>query len=122
MDQHTHSESLELAALKKRVAQLEARESQLRQDYKQLEQLFDCAPLCFQSLDENGRILLVNQTWEKTLGYSRDELMGMNDRQYTDARSAKELFQAFNEVYRTGKPLWLMKGGTRCLWGSQVSC
>ncbi len=73
---HSDPESLELAALKQRVVELEARESQLRKDYQHLAQLFDGAPLCFQSLDENGRILLVNQTWEKTLGYSRSEVVG----------------------------------------------
>jgi PAS domain S-box-containing protein len=30
--------------------------------------------------------------------------MGMNNRQYTDKENAKKLFQAFNEVYRTGEP------------------
>ena len=45
--------------------------------------------------------------------------MGMNNRQYTDKENAKMLFQAFNEVYRTGKPCeelkWqlLYKNGTR---------
>jgi len=29
--------------------------------------------------------------------------MGMNDRQYTDQETMRKLFQAFNEVYRTGK-------------------
>lgn len=76
MDQQIHSDSLELASLKKRVAQLEARESQLRQDYEHLEQLFACAPLGFQSLDENGRIILVNQAWQEILGYSREEVVG----------------------------------------------
>jgi len=40
----------------------------------------------------------------KMLGYSKDELMGMNNRQYTDKENAKELYQTFNRVYTTGKP------------------
>jgi PAS domain S-box-containing protein/putative nucleotidyltransferase with HDIG domain len=31
-------------------------------------------------------------------------MMGMNNRQYIDAENAKKIFQAFNEVYRKGKP------------------
>jgi light-regulated signal transduction histidine kinase (bacteriophytochrome) len=30
--------------------------------------------------------------------------MGLNDREYTDQKNAKKLFQTFNQVYRTGKP------------------
>jgi len=38
------------------------------------------------------------------LGYSKEELMGMNNRQYTDKEYSKKLFQAFNKVYNTGEP------------------
>ena len=31
--------------------------------------------------------------------------MGMNNRQYTDEENLKKVFQAFNKVYKTGKPL-----------------
>jgi diguanylate cyclase (GGDEF)-like protein/PAS domain S-box-containing protein len=38
--------------------------------------LFDQAPLGYQSLDEAGRILEVNQTWLDLMGYSREEVQG----------------------------------------------
>ena len=38
--------------------------------------LFVKAPLGYQSLDEEGRILEVNQTWLDLMGYSRDEVQG----------------------------------------------
>ncbi|OGR25669.1 MAG: hypothetical protein A2139_06670 [Desulfobacca sp. RBG_16_60_12] len=38
--------------------------------------LFDQAPLGYQSLDEEGRILEVNQTWLDLMGYSREEVQG----------------------------------------------
>jgi len=40
----------------------------------------------------------------KVLGYSEDELMGMNNRQYMDAENAGKIFNAFNSVYKTKKP------------------
>ena len=40
----------------------------------------------------------------RILGYSKEELMGMNNRQFTDKENAKKLFQTFNEVYKTGEP------------------
>ena len=97
---HSHPESLELASLKQRVAQLEARESQLRKGYDQLKQLFDCAPLGYQSLDENGRIILVNQTWQAILGYSRDEVVGKEIIEFLPPswhEKFRENFQIFKE-------------------------
>jgi PAS domain S-box-containing protein len=40
----------------------------------------------------------------RIFGYPKEELIGMNDRQYTDQETAKRLFQAYNKVYRTGIP------------------
>jgi len=38
--------------------------------------LYDDAPVCYHSLDENGYFIDVNETWLKTLGYARAEVIG----------------------------------------------
>ncbi len=38
--------------------------------------LFQQAPLSYHSLDENGHLIDVNNTWLETLGYSREEVIG----------------------------------------------
>jgi len=40
----------------------------------------------------------------RILGYPQEEMMGMNNRQFTDKENAKKLFKTFNEVYKTGEP------------------
>lgn len=55
-------------------------------------------------VDLAGNFTFFNESICRMLGYSRDELMGMNNRQYTDQENAKKLYQAFNKVYRTGEP------------------
>ena len=40
----------------------------------------------------------------RIFGYLKDELMGMNIRQFTDQANARKLFQITNNVYRTGNP------------------
>ncbi len=40
--------------------------------------LFENAPLSYQSLDENGNFLEVNQTWLNVLGYKKEEVLGKN--------------------------------------------
>ena len=55
-------------------------------------------------VDIPGNLTFFNDSLCKTLGYSRDELMGMNSRQYTDEENAKKVYQTFNKVYTTGQP------------------
>ncbi|MCP4368646.1 MAG: PAS domain S-box protein [Deltaproteobacteria bacterium] len=54
-------------------------------------------------IDLAGNMIFFNDSTAKIIGYPRDELMGMNNRQYTDQENAKRLYQAFNKVYTTGK-------------------
>jgi two-component system cell cycle sensor histidine kinase/response regulator CckA len=54
--------------------------------------------------DLPGNLTFFNDSLCRMLGYSRDEMMGMSNKQYTDEENRKKLFQAFNEVYRTGEP------------------
>jgi len=67
-----------ITLLKKRVADLEAREKSLQSENKHLKELYDQAPLSYQSLDENGCFIEVNQTWLDTLGYSIEDVIGKN--------------------------------------------
>ena len=54
--------------------------------------------------DIAGNLTFFNDSLCKMFGYPKDELMGMNNRQYTDEENAKKLYQTFNTVYTTGKP------------------
>ena len=58
----------------------------------------------YYEVDVAGNFTFFNDSLCQIYGYPREELMGMNDRQYTDQENAKKLFQAFNKVYRTGEP------------------
>ncbi|MFX0210909.1 MAG: PAS domain S-box protein, partial [Candidatus Hodarchaeota archaeon] len=40
----------------------------------------------------------------KIHGYPREELLGMNNREYTDEKTAQMVYKNFNKVYRTGEP------------------
>ena len=48
----------------------------LRQSEERFELLFDKAPLGYQSLDQDGCFLEVNQQWLDMLGYERQEVIG----------------------------------------------
>jgi PAS domain S-box-containing protein len=58
----------------------------------------------YYEVDTAGNFTFFNDSICKILGYPRDELMGMNNRQYTEKENAKKLYQTFNRVYKTEKP------------------
>jgi len=56
-------------------------------------------------VDLAGNFTFVNDAESKILGYSRNELIGMNHRQYQDKTNAEKAAQLFEKVYRTGEPV-----------------
>ncbi|HOU49912.1 MAG TPA: PAS domain S-box protein [Smithella sp.] len=55
-------------------------------------------------VDLAGNFTFFNDTLLRVSGYSREELMGMNNRQYTDEEELKKVYQAYHQVYTTGEP------------------
>jgi PAS domain S-box-containing protein len=51
-----------------------------------------------------GAFTFCNDSLCEILGYPRNELLGMNDRQLTDEETSRKVYQAFNRVYTTGEP------------------
>jgi PAS domain S-box-containing protein len=58
----------------------------------------------YYEVDIAGNFTFFNDSTYRILGYPKEGLIGINDRQYTDQENAKRLFQAYNKVYRTGMP------------------
>jgi two-component system cell cycle sensor histidine kinase/response regulator CckA len=59
-------------------------------------------------VDLEGNLTFFNDALCKITGYTRSEVLGMNNRDYTTPETAKKMYQIFNQVYRTGKPLRMM--------------
>ncbi|HUN56208.1 MAG TPA: PAS domain S-box protein [Smithella sp.] len=57
---------------------------------------------CFE-LDLAGNFTFFNNSVSRILGYSPEELMGMNFRQYTDQENADKVFEVYNKVYSEGE-------------------
>jgi two-component system, cell cycle sensor histidine kinase and response regulator CckA len=58
----------------------------------------------YYEVDLAGNFIFFNDAMCKIRGYSREELMGMSNREYMTEETAKEVFKAFSNVYTTGKP------------------
>ena len=57
-------------------------------------------------LDLSGSFLFFNGAEVMNMGYSQDELPGLNYRLYTDTETAQTLFKLFNQIYKTGAPFY----------------
>ncbi len=55
-------------------------------------------------VDIAGNLTFFNDAFVKWSGYSKKELMDMNNRQFMDEETAKKVYQVFNNVYQTGEP------------------
>jgi len=58
----------------------------------------------YYEVDLKGNLVFFNKALMKILGYSSEEMMGMNNRQYMSEKTAKAAYETFNEVYHFGKP------------------
>ena len=55
-------------------------------------------------LDLKGNFTFVNDPMCHITGFSRQELLRMNNREYASRETARNMFRVFNEVFRTGRP------------------
>ncbi|MFC1569285.1 PAS domain S-box protein [bacterium] len=74
----------------------------LRENEEKFRNLFDNAPLSYQSLDRQGNILDVNETWLKTLGYKRDEVMCKQFKDFLASPSADQFKKRFSRLKKEG--------------------
>jgi PAS domain S-box-containing protein len=57
----------------------------------------------YYEVDLAGNFVFFNQPMCDILGYTREELAGMNNRDFMDGDNAKKVFKTFHQVYKTGK-------------------
>ncbi|HVP78538.1 MAG TPA: PAS domain S-box protein, partial [Thermodesulfobacteriota bacterium] len=86
-------------------------EERLRESEEKYRTILENIEDGYYEVDLAGNLTFFNDSMCRIWGYPKEELMGMNNRQYTDRENAKRLFQAFNHVYRTGEPR------RECDWG-----
>jgi two-component system cell cycle sensor histidine kinase/response regulator CckA len=58
----------------------------------------------YYEVDLAGNLTFFNDSVCRLLGYPREEMMGMNNRQYVDQENAKRLFRIYNQIFLTGQP------------------
>ena len=73
--------------------------------------LFEKAPIGYQSLDENGCFLVVNETWLDMLGYQEDEVVGKWFGDFLSEKHKslfKERFEIFKKRGKIHSEFWMI--------------
>ena len=72
--------------------------------------LYEKAPLPYQSLDADGKLLEVNEAWEALFGYARKEAIGRNIADFLDQASHETLGREFPAFRQRGHVIGLELG------------
>lgn len=78
-------------------------ERQLVENEERFRLLFENSPLPYQSLDMDGRVLEVNNSWLNVLGYNKEEVLGKNIKEFLDPASLKIIKDKFSHFKSSGE-------------------
>ncbi|HPL32791.1 MAG TPA: PAS domain S-box protein [Smithellaceae bacterium] len=109
----TPSELLEeIILLKEKIGELERKNiahrhavEMLRESEIKYRSVLDNIEEGYYEVDLAGNFTFFNDSLCRIWEYPKEELMGLNYRQYVDEESADKFFQSFNQVFKTGKPV-----------------
>ncbi|MBM3119063.1 MAG: PAS domain S-box protein [Chloroflexi bacterium] len=79
-------------------------EAALRQSEKRYRTILEEMQDTYFEVDIAGNLTFGNRAFYLSLGYSPDEMLGMNYRVYTAAEDVKAVYRVFNQVYLRGEP------------------
>jgi PAS domain S-box-containing protein len=85
------------------VTELKTAEEALRESEEKYRTILQSIEEGYYEVDLAGNLTFFNDSLRRHLKYSDDELMGMNNRQFTSKESFKRVYETFNRVYKTGK-------------------
>ena len=85
------------------IAEHKLNETRLRQSEERFYHLFERAPLGYQSLDEDGNIIEVNEAWTETFGLSREEVTGKYFVDLLQPEDELHFINVFNKSKETGR-------------------
>ncbi len=102
-------------------------EKALRDSEVRFRDLFENATDILQSIDPEGRILLVNKAWRETLEYTEKEVIGRNIFDFLHPDSREECIQNFKKILKDGQEftcqtVFLSKTGKEIHVDGRVNC
>jgi hypothetical protein len=78
-------------------------EEALKESEERFKMLYEKAPVGYQSLDENGNLLDVNETWLEMMGYRKNEVIGYRFSNFITPEHIEPVQKRFAAFKSTGK-------------------
>ena len=109
------------------VSERKHMEETLRQSEEKYRTIIENIQEGYFELDLDGNYTFVNEVNCRFLGYTKEEMTGMNSRQHMDEETANTLYQTYRELYLTGKPIEslevasIRKDGTKVVYETSVT-
>ena len=125
--QNQKGEMIGFRGIGREITQRMKLEEKLRQSEEKYRTILENMQEGYFEVDLAGNITFCNDSMCRFLGYTQEEMIGINNRQLTDKKNAEKLFRAFNEVYKTGEPTkefdWqiIRKDGTKRFIEASIS-
>ena len=94
----------EIAQLKEETDRHRRTEETLRESEQRYRTILEKIQDAYYEVDFKGNFTFFNHQMCEMLGYSPEEMVGMNNRQYLDEHNAKLVYQTFNRVFQSEKP------------------
>jgi len=91
------------------ITEQKAAKEALKQSGRRYRNILESIEEGYFEVDLKGNFTFFNDQVCEIIGYPRQNLMGMNNRQYTTPASAQKMFQTFNRVFKTGEPVKMAK-------------
>jgi len=101
-----HNEIL-FSKLEKKMADLEAANAELRKLEEKYRGILENMDDAYYEVNLKGDLTFFNQALAARTGYTREELMGMNYRQYMSRNCWRQVQDIFAKVYQTGRAVAL---------------
>ena len=95
---------LHILGVMRDITERKQMEEALRQSEEKYRNILENIQEGYFEVDLAGNFTFFNDTVCRVTGYPKEELIGMNNRQYTDKEELKKVFEAYNKVYKTGEP------------------
>jgi two-component system cell cycle sensor histidine kinase/response regulator CckA len=95
-------------------------EDQLRQREQNYRNIIETIQEAYYEVDLKGNFTFFNTSVYKNLGYSDEELAGVNFRDYMNDSDAAKVFEAYHHVYVTGEPVTALEFAARTKDGNSI--
>ncbi|MDA3897718.1 MAG: PAS domain S-box protein [Desulfobacteraceae bacterium] len=94
----------QIESLEKEVRLLKKNEAGLKMDQNRFQAIFNSMHDIYFEVDLKGNFIHFNPALCEVFGYTSEELVGKNNRDYTIPDTAKRMYQVFNKIFTTGEP------------------